>query len=145
MSSKKKLNKFINEFNFKYKSKPIYLWSIMLISFYNNRFDMIVDIYKQIQKLSNKRIKVLEKLINDNDIFFEEIIIDFFYKLKFKNYKFDIYNFVIESLMLINQAKGNIDYIYLVYFSKLNTDKNQVECLKELLVFNNMVINYLKD
>ena len=143
--SSKKLNKFINEFNFKYKSKPIYLWSIMLISYYNNRFEMIVDIYKQIQKLNSNRIKVLEKLINDNDIFFEEFIIDFFYKLKFKNYKFEIYNFVIESLMLINQANGHIDYVYLVYFSKLNTEKNQVESLKELLVFNNMVNSYLKD
>ena len=143
--SSKKLNKFINEFNFKYKSKPIYLWSIMLISYYNNRFEMIVDIYKQIQKLNSNRIKVLEKLINDNDIFFEECIIDFFYKLKFKNYKFEIYNFVIESLMLINQANGHIDYVYLVYFSKLNTEKNQVESLKELLVFNNMVNSYLKD
>ena len=145
MSSKKKLNKFINEFNYKYKSKPIYLWAIMLISYFNHRFEMIVDIYKQIQKLSEKKIKVLEKLINNNFIFFEEVIIDFFYKLKFKNYKFDIYNFVIEALMLISQAKGKIDYVYLVYFSKLNTNKNQVESLRELLVFNNMVINYLKD
>jgi len=145
MLSKKNIDKFIKEFNYKYKSKPVYLWSIMLISYYSNRFEMIVDIYKRIQKLTIKRIKILENLISNNDIFFEEYIIDFFYKLKFKNYKFEIYNFIIEALMLISQSKGNIDYIYLVYFSKLNTNKNQVECLKELLVFNNMVVNYLKN
>lgn len=145
MLVKENINKFITEYNFKYKSKPIYLWSIILISYYNNRFEMIIDIYKKIQTLTNKRIKVLENLINNHDIFFEEYIIDFFYKLKFKNYKFEIYNFIIESLMLISQVKGNINYIYLVFFSKLSSNKNQIECLKELLVFNNMVVNYLKD
>ena len=29
--------------------------------------------------------------------------------------------------------------------TKLNTNKNQVECLKELLVFNNMVVNYINN
>tara|TARA_B110000879_G_scaffold211743_1_gene305413 strand:+ start:2867 stop:3307 length:441 start_codon:yes stop_codon:yes gene_type:complete len=145
LSKKTKIDIFINEFNLKYKSQSIYLWAIMLISYYNNHFEMIVDIYKQTLKLNDKRIKVFEKLISNNYIFFEEYIIDFFYKIKFKNYKFNIYNFIIESLMLISQSRKKIDLVYLVYLSNLNSTKTQIECLQELLIFNNMVINYLKN
>lgn len=140
----KKLDKFIKKYNLKYNSKPIYLWAVMLISYYENEFEKIVDIYERILNLKQKKLNVLEKLISNNSIFFEEYIIDFFYKLKFKKFTFDIYNFVLESLTLINKAKGDIDFVYLVFLGKLNPCKSQVECLQELLVFNNMVVNFLK-
>ena len=50
----KKLDKFIKKYNLKYNSKPIYLWAVMLISYYENEFEKIVDIYERILNLKQK-------------------------------------------------------------------------------------------
>ena len=140
-----KLNNFINEYNFKYKNKFIYLWIVILISYYEDKFNEILEIYLNLEKLSNKRLLTLQKLIKNNDIFFEENIIDFFYRLKNKKCNFNIYDFVIESLNLIDISKKKIEYVYFVYMLRINFNKKQKECLQELLIFNNMVVKYLKN
>lgn len=141
-----KLNNFINDYQNKFKNEFIYLWTILLLSYHENMDEKIIDNFDNFNKLDNNILKVLEKLIKEYDIFYEDFIIDFFFKMSKKKSKFNLYEHIIKSLMILSST-NNISYkAYFIFFLKKDYHKkNKIDIMNELLTLNNMIIDYLKN
>lgn len=142
-----KLNNFINDYRNKYKNEFIYLWTILLLSYYHDKYKKIIYNFEYINKLSKNNLKILEKLVKNNDIFYEEFIINFFYNINNKNVKFNIHEHIINNMMLISSNNENtIHLAYFIFYLNYNFNKsNKIKAMQDFLELNNIISNYLQD